>query len=401
MKAIFQSARAVLFLLLVLSLGSASLAGCSAIQATPAPLPTVVLDAGGEETGAPGPGVTGSPSAGSVVASGVVAPAQQAELAFAISGQVDLVNVAVGDQAQAGQALVQLEGQEALQAAISAAQFELEQAEQALKDLQTQAETGRVQAMQDIVTYARAVKDAQYALDNFTIPTNQTGMDAVTALTEMKAALDQARAAFEPYKHRPSGDSLREDFKEALDQAQSDYNSAVRRLQLEYDLAVAEAKLAKAQKDYEILAAGPDPDLVRLAEGRRANAQTQLAAAQAALNRLTLSAPFAGVVSALEVHPGEWVMVGQPVLGLADLAALRVETTDLSERDIPQVEVGQAVTVSIEALAIEIGGRVIAIAPLADMLGGDVVYMTTIELDSIPPGLRAGMSAEVYFMPLD
>jgi hypothetical protein len=38
-----------------------------------------------------------------------------------------------------------------------------------------------------------------------------------------------------------------------------------------------------------------------------------------------------------------------------------------------------------------------AISPLADTLGGDVVYKVTIELDSLPEGLRAGMSAEVQF----
>jgi multidrug efflux pump subunit AcrA (membrane-fusion protein) len=120
-------------------------------------------------------------------------------------------------------------------------------------------------------------------------------------------------------------------------------------------------------------------------------------AAQAALNRLTLTAPFAGTVASLSLHPGEWVIPGQRVLTLADLANLRVETTDLSERDIPQVEVGQPVTVFIKALGEQVPGRVSDISPLADSLGGDVVYKTTIELDELPPGLRAGMSVEVEF----
>jgi hypothetical protein len=34
---------------------------------------------------------------------------------------------------------------------------------------------------------------------------------------------------------------------------------------------------------------------------------------------------------------------------------------------------------------------------VADILGGDVVYKTTILLESVPAGLRAGMSAEVRF----
>jgi hypothetical protein len=39
------------------------------------------------------------------------------------------------------------------------------------------------------------------------------------------------------------------------------------------------------------------------------------------------------------------------------------------------------VTVFIKALNQDVAGKVSAIAPLADTLGGDVVYKTTIDLD--------------------
>jgi HlyD family secretion protein len=378
----------VMILLLVLSL-----TGCSGFgRAAPTALPTLDLDQGN-----PAPQSSPWPAGSGVTASGVVAPAQEAELAFSLGGKVEMLDVAVGDTVKAGQELARLEGQESLEAAVSVAQFELLQAQQALEDLKTEAETARVQAMQDIVTYERALRDAQYILDNFTVPTNQANLDAVTALNRMKQRLDEARLAFEPYKNKASGDPIRKARKEALDQAQADYNSAVRRLQLEYNLAVAEAKLAKAQHDYEILKSGPDPDKLRLAQARRANAQNQLAAAQAALEHLTLTAPFAGTVSKVNYENGEWVVAGQPVLVLADLGNLVIETTDLSERDVPQVEIGQPVTIYVEALGQSVTGRVSKISPLADILGGDVVYKITIDPDTLPPGLRAGMSVEVQF----
>ena len=37
------------------------------------------------------------------------------------------------------------------------------------------------------------------------------------------------------------------------------------------------------------------------------------------------------------------------------------------------------------------------ISPLADTLGGDVVYKVTITLGKIPSNLRAGMSVDVQF----
>ena len=42
-------------------------------------------------------------------------------------------------------------------------------------------------------------------------------------------------------------------------------------------------------------------------------------------------------------------------------------------------------------------GRASDLSPLATTLGGDVAYKTTTELEAHPPGLRAGMSAEVGF----
>jgi HlyD family secretion protein len=367
-----------------------ALSGCG--TPTPAALPTVVLDSGNAASQA-----ESQVSAGGVTASGVVVPAQEARIAFTTSGKVESLQVVVGDTVTVGQALVQLEGKEDLQAAVSNAKFELAQAQQALDDLTNQAETSRIQAMKDIITYEQAVRDAQYAQDNFTVPSNQSNLDTVEALQVMKQRLDKARAAFEPYKFKSSTDSTRKDLKKVLDEAQADYNVAVKRLQYEYDLEVAEAQLAKAQQDYEISKQGPDPDKLRVAQARLDNAQTELSAAQAALDHLTLAAPFAGTVSQVNVQSGEWVLAGQAILVIADLGHLQIETTDLSERDVPQVSVGQPVSVLVKALNQQVSGRVSEIAPLADSLGGDVVYKTTIELDGQLPGIRAGMSVDVQF----
>jgi len=110
-----------------------------------------------------------------------------------------------------------------------------------------------------------------------------------------------------------------------------------------------------------------------------------------------LKAPFDGTVSRITVQAGEWAAAGQVVVIVADLERLRVETTDLSERDVIRVRIDQPVTVTLKALGQNVRGRVVEVAPLADILGGDVVYQTVIELDSQPEGLRAGMSVEVYY----
>jgi len=384
-------------LIVLFLLAGFPLSGCTALGGgNPTALPTIVL--GDPNATHENPGAGEPPGGqGVVTASGVIAPRQETRMVFTLAGKVKAVEAEVGDRVTAGQILVLLEGQEDLEAAVRKAEYELEQARQSLADLQEESQAMRIQAMQDVITYEKAVRDAQYALDNFTVPSNQANLDTVEALNLMKQHLDEAREAFEPYKYRPSSDQTREDRKEALDEAQADYNAAVKRLQYEYDLEVVQEKLARALEDYETLSSGPDPDKARMAEMRQASAESQLSAARAALEHLTLSAPFDGTISQINAHNGEWVIPGQVILVLADLDHLRVETTDLSERDIPQVKIGQAVTVFIKALGKTVMGKVTDIAPLADVLGGDVVYKTTIDLETYPEGLRSGMSVEVQF----
>jgi multidrug resistance efflux pump len=102
-------------------------------------------------------------------------------------------------------------------------------------------------------------------------------------------------------------------------------------------------------------------------------------------------------VAVIEVIPGDYAPPGKILAVVVDTTKLHVETTDLSERDVSKVQVGQQVTVLVKATNEEITGRVTAISPLADTLGGDVVYKTTIALDNLPPGLLAGMSVDVQF----
>ncbi len=117
--------------------------------------------------------------------------------------------------------------------------------------------------------------------------------------------------------------------------------------------------------------------------------------AAASLTQNTLLAPYAGTVVDIQVTPGETVRSSQTVLILADLKHLQIKTTDLSERDITRVKIGQSVDVYIEALGVNVAGKVVSISPIAETVGGDVVFPVTIELSEQPEGLLWGMTAEV------
>ena len=162
------------------------------------------------------------------------------------------------------------------------------------------------------------------------------------------------------------------------------------------ELATANRDVAFAQWEYQLQPRRFQlPEDRVFAKARLDQAEAQIEIAKLRLAEATLLSPMDATVVSLDVKPGESVDVAQVVITLATLDKLQVETRDLSERNITRVKVGQTATVYIEALKKDITGTVVAISPVWNTIGGDVVYKVTIALDEQPAGLLWGMSAEV------
>jgi HlyD family secretion protein len=268
------------------------------------------------------------------------------------------------------------------------AEVELNSAEKALVDLQENADTAKTQALQSIATYAQAVKEAQYQLDNYTVPTNLLDLDIMEAVDIMQERLDQARAAFEPYKYLSSSNSTRKERKEALDEAQSDFNAAVKRLEYVYQYEIARTNLEKAREDYEKWVDGPDPADI-------ANAEARIDAAQATLNLARLTAPFDATVTDVSIKTGDQVSPGTIAFRLDDLSRLLVDVM-VSEVDINSIEVGQSVELSFDAiLGEEYLGEVIDVAKVGTSTQGVVEFKVTVELIDSDEAVKPGMTAAV------
>jgi len=97
----------------------------------------------------------------------------------------------------------------------------------------------------------------------------------------------------------------------------------------------------------------------------------------------------------VDISSGETVVPGQVVITMGDFSKFQVETEDLSERDVPRVQIGQSANVFIKALNQEFAGKVIDISRVSSTIGGDVVFKVTIDLAKQPQGLLWGMSADV------
>ena len=164
-------------------------------------------------------------------------------------------------------------------------------------------------------------------------------------------------------------------------------------------IAVAEAGVEQAEAavtEAELTLAGA-ATAVTQAEAGIVQAETAVAVSQEALDRMTLTAPFAGTIGDIAVELGELVAPGLPAVTLADFSGWQIKTTDLTELDVVAVELGLPVEMSVDALPGEtLRGIVTDIAAAASLVRGDVTYVVTIDLDDRPDlPLRWGMTVFV------
>ena len=166
---------------------------------------------------------------------------------------------------------------------------------------------------------------------------------------------------------------------------------------LEAKVREAEANLAAAQVQVKYLQrVGTDEVHLESAQADADRAQALLDSAHATLAAQSmLVAPFDGTIVTVDISPGETVVPGRVVITMGDLSRFQVETRDLSELDIPRVQIGQNTSVFIEALDQEFSGTVTDISRVSSTVGGEVVFKVTVDLDQQPQGLLWGMSADV------
>ncbi|MDO9299950.1 MAG: HlyD family efflux transporter periplasmic adaptor subunit [Anaerolineales bacterium] len=344
----------IVFLVLALSL-----AACGSATATPeaTQIPTVVAD-------------------DTIIAEGRLEPIHYTELALNASGLVSEVLFIEGDEIAAGDVIARLDANEG----------------------QT-LESAQAKAAQELTVAYQEVRDAQFKLDNFDVPSDFNGMTPSEAVEAMLVKLDKARADFEPYKNL-SDRSLEQtaaeknsgvvrgtakNFKKALDDAWADYRKAILWLELESTLQNANSRLILAQRDFDAL---QDPSF-----------SADTAGARAVLANAEVRAPFPGVITNLDLKVGEFAASGQPVITVADNSQWIVKTTDLTEIDVVKIKEGQPATVTLDALpGVELNGNVFSISQNFSENQGDVVYEVTILLTDQDPAMRWGMTAVVSFV---
>jgi len=373
-------------------------------SSTPDAIPTVVIDGGGT-VDTPKPASSSSSSQGGVIASAIVVPAQEASLAFVSGGTVTKVNAAVGDRVTAGYILVELDS--------TLARLEVERTQRILRELTSQraiaaAEEAVVNALETRDDEARDVIALDYGR------ASQELLDEIRAeITLAEKRVEAAQAAYDRVANKSLENTGRanallalNDAKNYLSSLRADYGwyisppSETDVARTTSEAAVAEAAYQEAQwylaalKGEEIPADASGTMLAQLQQAR-----ADLVAAQNRLDQLQLVAPISGIVAEVNVIAGEFASPGKVLVIISDMDQLQVKTTDLSERDIINVAIGDPATITVDALNEQFSGTVVSISPVADTLGGDVVYEVTIAFDEQPAGVLGGMTAEVSINP--
>ncbi len=253
--------------------------------------------------------------------------------------------------------------------------------------------------------------------------------DAQNAVTALQLQIDQANR---------NNTQLTRDTQKNLDDAKKNLNwalagpDAIQEAVAKADMELAQSVAADAERTYNDVKNGPDPDKLAAAQARLAAAKDALAAAQAAaaperlnaaqaqldmaktalatldvqIAKLSLSSPTAGTIISRAVEPGEAVLPGATVFEIADLSHLQI-TVYVPEDQVGNVTLGEVASVKVDSFANETFKATVAhIADQAEFTPRNVqtvdgrkttVFEGKLTIENLEGKLKAGMPADITF----
>ena len=284
-------------------------------------------------------GVERGPLVQSIVATGRVATPARIEISSQLAARIERIEVREGDRVRAGQLLVGLRSDEAT-ASLAAARAALSEASDRIRQIE------QVQ---------RPVAEQQ--------------------LAQAQANLEAARN---------ESDRMR-------DLLARKYVSQTRADDAERLLATASAAVLAARAQADALREGGVE--VQLAHTRLAQARSNVAAAQARLELLSLSAPADAMVLTRSAEPGDTAQVGRSLLSLAQDGETRIIAT-VDEKNLREIRNGLRARAVTDAYPRQpFDARIVYVAPGIDALRGTVEVRLVV--DDPPAFLRPDMTVSV------
>ncbi len=299
---------------------------------------------------------------------------QEAQLGFEFPGMVKSVPVKVGSVVEAGQLLMQLDARSA----------QLEQAK-ALADKASAQD-------QLYIAWQQAAKDWQ----NIKATNASTLEENRQAVRNAKAELDQSEAVWQQ-KVRESGEesSIAKTAYSTFLTTQSAYKSTQDALTTAQATAEKNESVSRGAADTAQAKYTASTQAASKVSGLSSLAATQ-ALASVKLAKSSMTAPFAGMVTAINVEVGEIITAGTSLLTLQTADKLKV-TAAVPETDAANLTVGQPATITFDAFPSdeEWSAEVMAIAPAAIVLDGIPTYEVTLQLTALSEKFKPGLTTNI------
>lgn len=124
--------------------------------------------------------------------------------------------------------------------------------------------------------------------------------------------------------------------------------------------------------------------------------EAQLEQAKVTLDKMTLRAPFTGIVGLRQFSPGDYITAGSDMLEIVDINSMKLDFR-IPEIYLPQVAQGQQVSISLPAFPGELfKGKVSAISPMISEQGRNILVRAI--LPNTDKTLRPGLFAKVQLL---
>ena len=153
------------------------------------------------------------------------------------------------------------------------------------------------------------------------------------------------------------------------------------------------AALAQRVKEFDQAFAERDRAQINIINAQIAQAEAQIALVEGQLARVTVAAPFDGVVVAgdLRESVGASVERGQILFKVAPLDAYRI-VLEVDESDIADIHEGQTGTLVLSSVPNEpLSFAVVLITPVSEAADGRTYFRVEADLEQVSPRLRPGM----------
>jgi HlyD family secretion protein len=336
-----------------------------------------------------------------VGATGTVRAKQTAVLNWQTSGTVDSILVKVGDNVAKDDKLATL-AQTSLSQQIILAQADLVTAKRNLDNLE-KSSLSTSQAEQALAVAQKSLDDAKDKKDSkkFT-KADQSVIDAAYANYILaKEELENVQDDYDGTRWKAEDDPVRAaataKYTAALkkrDTALANYNYAksypdeLEQAEIDANLALAESKVKDAQREYDRLKAGADPEDIAAAKAR-------VDAIEATLKSAYIEAPFAGTVTDVNAKVGDQVSMSTNGFRVDDLSHLYADI-DITEVDINRVKIGQDATLTFDAIPEKTyKGIVTEVGSVGTSVQGVVNFTITVEITDADENVKPGMTSAV------